>query len=110
MVVVVAAAADTALEAVAVVAAADTVAVVLAASVSEVVASAVAFVVAAVVLAASASEDPDCQIVQPTLESVVSLTWLALGQEPRRTHQLTSIRLRARMQVQVLLQERQSQA
>ena len=58
------------------------------------------------VVVVSASEDPDCQIVQQTLESVVSLPWLNLGQVPRRTHQLTSMRLLR----QVLVQERQPQA
>ena len=95
----------------------DTASVVLAASVT----AAVASVVAAV---ASEFEVADCRIVQPTSETppemlLASLPLPALEpqevvawaeQEPRRTHQLTSIRLRARMQVQVLLQERQSQA
>ena len=110
--------ADTALEAVAVVVAASAVAAFEAAGAAA-VASAVA-----VVLAASEFEVADCRIVQQTSETppemlLASLPLPALEpqevvawaeQEPRRTHQLTSIRLRARMQVQVLLQERQSQA
>ena len=64
------------------------------------------------VVVVSASEDPDCQIVQQTLESVVSLPWLDLGRVPRRRHRLTSIRLRVLVQVlrRVLIQERQLQA
>ena len=112
------AAADTALEAAVVVVVAASVALAVA-SVTAAVASAVA-----VVLAAAASEVADCRIVQQTSETPPEMQSASLllpalepqevvawaEQEPRRTHQLTSIRLRARMQVQVLLQERQSQA
>ena len=100
--------------------------VVVAACVAVAVASVTAAVASAVavVLAAAASEVADCRIVQQTSETPPEMQSASLllpalepqevvawaEQEPRRTHQLTSIRLRARMQVQVLLQERQSQA